>query len=293
MTKLVWDAPGTRTYETGVDHGVLYIPNSVGEYIDGVAWNGLTTVTASPGGAEPNPVYADNIKYLNLMSAEDFSATIEALTYPDEFLPFDGQAEIAPGVYAGQQARGTFGFSYRTLIGSDLNGQDHGYKIHLIYGCTASPSERTATTINESPEAVTMSWEISTVPEAAPEGFRPTAEVVIDSTKTDLATLGAFEDIIYGTAGSEPRLPTVIEVADLLGASSVVTISSAAPTINTSTNVITIPTVTGLDYYIGSTKLTSGAQDPITATTVVRAKAKAGYRLTPTSDTDWTMTFTP
>ena len=182
MAPLTWDDVGQRLYEVGVDHGVLYLPDSGGVYSDGVAWNGLTTVTESPSGAEPSPQYADNIKYLNLISAEEFGGTIEAFTYPEEFAECDGTAVPATGVTVGQQSRKGFGLSYRSRIGNDLDGTDHGYKLHLLYGCYASPSEKAYATINDSPEAITFSWEIYTVPVAV-TGMKPTSLIVIDSTK--------------------------------------------------------------------------------------------------------------
>lgn len=215
MAKLVWDKTGERFYETGVDHGVLY-PYSEGTYQTGVAWNGLVNVTESPSGAEPSPIYADNIKYVNLISAEEFGATIEAYTYPDEFAVCDGSKELAPGVYAGQQARQTFGLCYRTKIGNDTDGEDHGYKLHLIYGALAAPSERAYATVNDSPEAITFSWEVSTTPVEI-TGGKPTACLTIDSTKVNAAKLEALEKKLYGdeTSGT-PTLPLPNEVAELL-----------------------------------------------------------------------------
>lgn len=214
--KLIWDKTGDRLYETGVDHGVLYPLQAGGEYNKGVAWNGLTAVTESPSGAEASPMYADNIKYLNLMSAEEFGATIEAYTYPDEFAECDGSASIATGVYIGQQSRKTFGLSYRTVIGNDVDNNDYGYKLHLIYGALAAPSEKGYTTINDSPEAITFSWEVTTTPVNV-EGFKPTACVTIDSTKADKSKLAALEDILYGSASDEARLPLPDEVARVMG----------------------------------------------------------------------------
>lgn len=215
MPALVWDAIGERFYETGVDHGVLYIPDALGVYDNGVAWNGLTTVTESPSGAEPTAQYADNIKYLNLLSAEEFGFTIEAFTYPDEFAPFDGMAEPAPGVMLGQQARGTFGLSYRTRVGNDLENEQHGYKLHLVYGCQASPSEKAYNTINDSPEAIVFSWEVSTTP-APVTGYKPTSLIVIDSRTVNAADLTALEVILYGAAATDPKLPTPDEVIALM-----------------------------------------------------------------------------
>lgn len=222
--KLVWDKTGERLYETGVDRGVLYPVQTGGVYNKGVAWNGLTAVTESPSGAEASPVYADNIKYLNLMSAEEFGATIEAYTYPPEFEECDGSASIATGVAIGQQARKVFGLSYRTIVGNDVDSNDHGYKLHLIYGALAAPSEKGYTTVNDSPEAITLSWEISTTPVNV-TGFKPTATVVIDSTKVDAEKLAALEEILYGKDpttpegkdGVDPRLPLPDEIVTLMG----------------------------------------------------------------------------
>lgn len=217
MPRLVWDAVGERLYETGVKNGVLYPRDSSGSYPTGVAWNGLTAVTESPSGAEANPFYADDDKYLTLMSKEEFGATIEAYTYPDEFAACDGSAELLAGVSIGQQPRSTFGMSYRTVLGNDVDSENYGYKLHLIYGALASPSEKQYSTINESPEAITMSWEVSTTPVAV-TGFKPTASLTIDSTKVDETKLAAFEDIIYGTEALDARLPLPDEVLTLLTA---------------------------------------------------------------------------
>ena len=214
---LVWDQVGTKQYETGVDHGVLYPWDSTKQtpgYGDGVAWSGLTGVTESPSGAEPNKIYADNIEYLNLISAEEFGATIEAYSYPDEFAECDGSAQLVEGVTIGQQPRKMFGFSYRTKIGNDIS-DEAGYKIHLIYGAKAAPSERAYATVNDSPEAITFSWELSTTPVAV-TGFKPTAHVEIDSTKTDASKLAAFEAILYGSGTAAARLPLPDEVKTLL-----------------------------------------------------------------------------
>ena len=206
MTALVWDQVGSRDYETGVDHGVLYPMDANGAYPLGVAWNGLASVTESPSGAEPSPVYADNIKYLNLISAEEFNATIEAYTYPDEFAECDGSKEAVDGVLIGQQPRKAFGLCYRSLIGNDVDGQEHGYKLHLIYGAMAAPSEKGYQSINDTPEAITVSWEISTTPVAV-TGHKPTASIVIDSTKADPTALAALEAILFGAEAVEPSLP--------------------------------------------------------------------------------------
>lgn len=214
---LTWDGVGEKVYETGVDHGVLYIPDETGDYDTGFAWNGLVTVTETPAGAESNPQYADNIKYLDLRSAETFGGTIEAFTYPDEFGQCDGSVEPQPGVLVGQQSRKSFGMCYRTKIGNDTDGVDHGYKLHLLYGLTASPSEKAYGTINESPEAITFSWEFSSVP-APVTGYKPTSIITIDSTKVDADDLAALEAILYGstTGPVQPALPTPDEVIAML-----------------------------------------------------------------------------
>lgn len=216
MAALVWDQTSQKIYETGVDRGVLY-PVSNNAYGAGVAWNGLTAVNESPSGAEPSDIYADNIKYLTLRSAETFGATIEAYTYPDEFAECDGSAMVATGVTIGQQTRKSFGLCYRTLIGNDTDGQDHGYKLHLIYGCTASPSEKSYQTVNDSPEAITFSWEVSTTPVNV-EGHKPTAQLIVDSTKVDAAKLATLEAQLYGGENSEPKLPTPSEVIAIFAA---------------------------------------------------------------------------
>lgn len=217
MPKLTWDNIGERLFETGVKQGVLYPIQSDGKYTKGVAWNGLTAVTESPSGAEATPLYADDIKYLNLLSNEEFGATIEAYTYPDEFAECDGSAELATGVMIGQQKRKVFGLCYRTTIGNDVDGNDHGYKLHLIYGCLAAPSEKAYSTINDSPEAITFSWEVTTTPVNV-EGFKPTSQITIDSTKADPAKLAALEAVLYGAEAAEPKLPLPDEVATLMSA---------------------------------------------------------------------------
>lgn len=214
---LVWDAAGKRFYETGVKKGVLYVQDSKGTYPKGVAWNGLTGVTESPSGAEANPIYADDMKYLNLYSAEEFGATIEAYTYPDEFAECDGSAELTAGVTIGQQKRKAFGMCYRTVLGNDVTGEDYGYKLHIIYGAMASPSEKAYATVNDSPEAITFSWEITTTPVNV-EGMKPTASLVIDSTKVDASKLSALEAILYGSESVDPRLPLPNEIKTLMAA---------------------------------------------------------------------------
>ena len=221
MPRITWDDTSKRLYETGVKMGVMYPIQSGGAYTKGVAWNGLTAVTESPSGAEATALYADDIKYLNLMSNEEFSATIEAYTYPDEFAECDGSAALAKGVMIGQQKRKTFGLCYRTTLGNDVEGNDYGYKLHLVYGCLAAPSEKAYSTINDSPEAITFSWEVSTTPVAV-TGFKPTSQITIDSTKVNTSKLSALENVLYGTnadgdTGAEPRLPLPDEVATLMG----------------------------------------------------------------------------
>lgn len=215
MAALEWDKSGEHLYETGVDHGVLYTTDALGEYTNGVVWNGLTTVTESPSGAEPTKQYADNIPYLTLISAEEFSFTIEAFTYPDEFADCDGTAEPVDGVRLGQQTRKPFGFAYRTLVGNDIQGTDYGYKLKLIYGAIAAPSENANATINDSPEAKTFSWECSTTPISVP-GFKPTSIVTIDSTTADATKLAALEKILYGDETNEARLPLPAEIMTIM-----------------------------------------------------------------------------
>jgi hypothetical protein len=204
--KLIWDPIGERFYETGVNQGVLYPRNALGLYPLGVPWNGLISITESPSGAEPNAIYADNIKYLTLMSAEEFGATIEAYTYPEEFAKCDGSEAIVAGVFAGQQPRQAFGLAYKTLLGNDTESNDFGYKLHLVYGALAAPSEKGYATVNDTPEAITFSWEITTTPVAV-TGFKPTATLVIDSTKVSAVTLALLEDMLYGTADADAYLP--------------------------------------------------------------------------------------
>ena len=222
MSKLVWDQTGERYYETGVKQGVLYPQATGGTYPKGVAWNGLTAVTESPSGAEATALYADDIKYLNLMSAEEFGATIEAYTYPDEFAQCDGSATLATGVSIGQQSRKAFGLCYRTTLGNDVDGNDFGYKLHIIYNALAAPSEKAYATINDSPEAITFSWEVTTTPVNV-AGFKPTASITIDSTKVDKTKLASLEEILYGKdapsnggEGTDPRLPLPNEIAELM-----------------------------------------------------------------------------
>lgn len=226
MARLVWDATGEKFYETGTDRAVLYLQDSTGAYPEGVAWNGITAVSETPSGAEANDLYADNSKYLSLISAEDFGFSIEAYYYPDEFEVCDGTAEPIPGVKVGQQARKPFGFCYRSVLGNDIDGNDHGYKLHLIYNCKASPSEQSYQTINDSPEAISFSWECTTTPVNVAgnqpiqgvdlTGYKPTAKIIIDSTKVDATKLATLEGILYGSDNADARLPLPYEVISTL-----------------------------------------------------------------------------
>ena len=216
MSKLVWDEIGSRFFETGVKNAVLYVQEA-GAYPKGVAWNGVTAITESPSGAEASPLYADDIKYLNLISNEEFGASIEAYTYPDEFAVCDGSAALATGVMIGQQSRKPFGLAYKTTLGNDTDGNDYGYKLHLIYGALAAPSEKAYATINDSPEAITFSWEVTTTPVNV-TGHKPTASVTIDSTKVDAAKLAALEAVLFGSESEEARLPLPDEIATLMAA---------------------------------------------------------------------------
>lgn len=283
MTALKWDQVSERRYETGVDRGVLYLTDNSGDYDTGVAWNGLVSVTESPSGAEANAQYADNIKYLNLVSAEDFGATLEAFTYPDEFAECDGSATPTAGVYIGQQPRRSFGLSYRTKVGNDVEGTAYGYKLHLVYGCLAAPSEKAYQTINDSPEALTFSWALTTTPIGV-TGHSPTAVLTVDSTKVSLASLQQLENVLYGTAGVDPVLPTPDAVIAILdGGATVVT--PTAPTYNSSTDTITIPTVTGVEYLIDGEVVTGSVV--ITEDTVVTARPVTNYVFADPSDDDW------
>lgn len=292
MAPLTWDQVGERVYETGVDRGVLYIPNASGVYDTGVAWNGLTTVTESPSGAEASPQYADNVKYLNLVSAEEFGATIEAFTYPDEFGQCDGTAAPSDGVLLGQQGRKTFGLSYRTRVGNDLDGVDYGYKIHLIYGALAAPSEKAYSTINDSPEAITFSWEVATTPVPV-TSYKPTSVIVIDSTVVESADLTALEEILYGHESVEARLPLPDEVIGLFGATVTVVrlVGANAPTYDSGTHVVTLPSVVGVTWQVNGVTKTAGAQPAMTSgqTSEVTAVANAGYKIE--GDNDWVFDY--
>jgi hypothetical protein len=295
-----WDQTGEKRYEMGVDHGALYLANTEGVYDTGVPWNGLTNVTESPSGAESTKTYADNIPYATVKSAEEFNATIEALTYPDEFAQCDGSAEPEPGVYVGQQTRKSFGFSYRTLIGNDVQGTDLGYKIHLVYGADAAPSERANATVNESPEPAALSWEVTTNPTSVGEingvEYKPTAHLVIDSTKVNATALATLEDLLYGTdGGGDAQLPTPAEVIALFAgvAPTVVDLGdfSNQPSYNDTTHVVTLPAVTGVQWRVNGEDATPGAQPALDVgeTAYVTAHATAGYTLE--GDDDWTYDY--
>ena len=217
MARLIWDEVGQRFFETGVKNGVLYVQDNDGSYKNGVVWNGLTAVTESPSGAEETPLYADDVKYLTLRSAEQFGATIEAYTYPEEFEQCDGSATIAAGVTIGQQARRAFGLCYRTAVGNDIQGQEFSYKLHLLYGCTVAPSEKSYSTINDNPEAITFSWELSTVPVPV-DGFKPTASLVIDASKVDDGKMALLENALFGDAENEATLLLPNEIMEMLKA---------------------------------------------------------------------------
>lgn len=294
MSKIIWDKVGERLYETGTDRGVLYTVNDSGVYDFGVGWNGLTAVTQSPSGAEATPTYADNIKYLNLQSLEEFGATIEAYTYPDEFEECNGSYALTNGVYVAQQGRKSFGFSYRSRLGNDLKGNDYGYKLHLVYGALAAPSEVAHATVNDSPEAAGLSWEITTTPvEVGTIGgkeYKPTAKVTIDSTKVDPADLAALENILYGTAGTDPRLPLPAEVFALFDGT-LVLVETQAPTYDAGTDIVTIPAVAGVQYAVDGTDVPSGPFGPITEDVFVTARPLPGYAFTETSDDDWAINF--
>lgn len=290
MTTLKWDQPGERTYETGVSKGVLYLQNN-GIYDTGVAWNGLTTLTESPSGAESNKQYADNMVYLNLLSVEQFGGTVEAFTYPDEWAECDGSAEPTAGVLVGQQPRRTFGLSYQTKVGNDMD-PEAGYKIHLVYGALAAPSEKAYATVNDSPEAMGLSWDISTTPVEVPgtnpttgKSFKPTASLIIDSTKVDATALGTLADALYGTAGTDPRLPLPGEVIAMFSGT-VTQVTPTPPTYDNSTHTITIPSTTGVNYYINDVLQTAGPV-VITQDTVVNAAPAQGYKFPAVSDDDW------
>lgn len=291
--RLIWDKVGERKFETGADHGVLYPVDDNGLYDRGVAWNGLTTVTESPSGAESNKQYADNIPYLNLVSAEEFNATIEAFMSPKEFDRCDGTA-VVNGVQVGQQSRRTFGFCYRTRVGNDVVGPDYGYKLHLVYGALAAPTEKAYGTINDSPEAMTLSWELSTTPVEVGlvngNEYKPTASLTIDSTDPEVSAdgLSALEDALYGTAGGDPRLPLPAEVFAFFAAG-VTEVETQAPSYDSATDNVTVPNVAGVVYEVDGEQVVGSFV--IAEDTVVTARPADGFTFTDTSDTDWTINF--
>jgi len=282
MTTVAWDDTGNKRYETGVDHGVLYPLNvETAQYDTGVAWNGLTTVTETPAGAAANPQYADNIKYLNLLSAETFGATIQAFTYPDEFAIMDGTESPEDGLVIAQQARKTFGLCYRTNVGNDVSAS-LGVKLHLIYGLLATPSQKAYTTVNDSPAAVAFSWDVTSTPVNA-TGYKPTSLITVDSTKVDPTAFAALEGLLYGTVDTDPALPFPDDVIALFAGTVTVTARPTAPTI--ASDVITIPTVTGVHYQIGG--VTKTGTVTITVDTVVHAVPAAGYIFPVPSVDEW------
>ena len=287
MAVLTWDNVGERLFETGVDKGVLYIPTN-GVYDTGYAWNGLTAVTESPSGAEATAQYADNIKYLNLISAEEFGGTIEAFTYPTAFAQCDGTAYPQTGVSVGQQARKSFGFAYRTRLGNDTDGTDNGYKLHLVYGALAAPSEKAYNTINDSPEAMTFSWEFTTTPVPV-SGLKPTALMTIDSTKVSSTALVSLENALYGTAGANARLPLPDEVIAFF-TGSIIKVTPNAPTFDAASGTITIVPTTGVTYRRADTNAVvdgSVVIPTVGQSLVIRAFPNPGYEFDANADDDW------
>jgi hypothetical protein len=281
VSKLTWDDSGSRRYETGVDRGVLYIPDGSGAYSNGYAWPGLTTITEKPIGATPTPLYADNIKYLNLISTEYFEADVAAYTYPDEFAQCDGSAEPEPGVAVGQQPRSSFGMCYRTRIGNDLEGTTLGYKLHMVYGAFAAPSQKAFASINDNPTAIDFSWSITTTPVNV-TGYEPTATITIDSTKVDATALATLEGFLYGTSSTSAMLPTPDEVLAIFSGT-VTTVTPTAPTF--AANVITVPTVAGVTYDIDGEPVTGTVT--ITENKVVTAEPNQGYKFPDETQTQW------
>lgn len=293
MVALAWDKTGERFYRTGVSKGALYQIDNAGEYVDGVAWNGLTNVTASPSGAESNKQYADNIVYVNLLSAEEFGATIEALSYPDAFEQNDGSATPTAGVTIGQQRRKPFGFCYRTEIGNDTEGTDYGYELNLVWGAQAAPSEKAAATINDSPEPQALSWELTTTPvnvgTVLGVEYKPSAKMTINSTKVDPTKLAALEAALYGTVSTDAYLPLPADVI-LMMASTLTSTTPAAPTYNSSTDMVTIPGTTGVIYSLNGLDVLAG-DHAITANSEVKARPATGYKFPVPTQTQWVFTF--
>lgn len=291
MSRLEWDKTGERLFETGVSRGVLYRQGAGGQYGAGEAWNGLTAVTESPSGAEANPQYADNIKYLNLFSAEEFGGTIEAFSSPESFDECDGTAVPVAGVSVGQQSRRPFGLSYQTRVGNDIDGTDFGYKIHLVYGAMASPSEKAYATINDSPEAMALSWEFTTTPVNAGNEFKPTASLTIDSTRVDSDALKSLEDLLYGTEGQDARLPLPAEVIGIFSGSAPVVVSPTEPVYDPGTHIINIPTVTGVEYRIHGEVVEDTYELEEDESVLVVARPLVGYKFPTVVDVDWLYTY--
>jgi hypothetical protein len=294
MTAVTWDAVGEHTYETGVSKGVLYQIDETGAYMGGVAWNGLTTVTEKPAGADSNKQYADNIVYLNLLAAETFGGTIEAFTYPLEFEQNDGTASPTPGVTVGQQPRKPFGFCFKSLKGNDTEGDSHGYKLHLIWNALAAPAEKAFTTVNDSPSPIAFSWDISTTPVGVgtvlSTDYAPTSSMTIDSTRVDPAKLATLESYLYGTVSDDPTMPSPAQVITIM-ASTLTSATPTAPTYSSSTDLITIPTVTGVQYYIDGILVPPGDFGPITSNKLVKAKPATGYKFPAETQDEWGIVF--
>lgn len=289
MNALVWDDTGDRVFETGIDHGVLYPLNpSSGAYDTGVAWNGLTGIKEKPAGAAVTKSYADNMAYLSLLSAETFDLEVDAYTYPAEFGACDGTVTPSSGVLIGQQGRQTFGLSYRTKIGNDVESMDHGYKLHLVYGGLAAPSEKDYATVNDSPAAVTFSWTVSTVPVPVTD-LKPTSLITIDSTKVSGTDLDALNQILYGTDGVDPALPLPDAVIALFSGT-VTVVTTIAPTFNPTGHLVTIPSVTGVTYWMDGAVQTAGTH-AITVDKVIRATANDGYVFSPLSVDAWHIVY--
>lgn len=296
MTQLTWDVSGERLYETGIKKAVIYPQDALGAYPKGYAWNGITGITESPSGAEASPIYADDTKYLNLISAEEFGATVEAYTYPDEFAICDGSAELAVGVLIGQQARSAFGLAYRTSLGNDIEGSDYGYKLHLIYGAMAAPSERAYATINDSPEAITFSWELTTIPVAVTD-LKPTACLIIDSSKVSAENLATLEEMLYGTSGADPYLPLPDVIATIFAGvdpsgielSSIVPADGASNVAITDSVVLTFNNALSNEYIVVTdedggivvgTKVWNATRKILTFTPTESLTADTGYIVT-------------
>lgn len=290
MPELSWDQTGEKVYENGVEKGVFYTVNGAGVYNNGYAWNGLVSVTESPSGAEVNKQYADNRVYASLRSAEEFGATVEAFTYPKESIPaLDGSATPTPGVALGQQGRPTFGMSYVSKIGNDLN-PDAGEKIHLIYGASANPSEKAYTTVNDSPEAATFSWELTTSPvdvgTVNAVNYKALSTITVDTTLEDPDAVATLREFLYGTAGTDPSLPSPAAVVAMFTAATL-TVTPTEPTYNGTTDVMTVPTIAGVSYYMDDELLAPGAQPAFTENHMVEARPNVGYKFPPNVDTDW------